>query len=161
MAYEKLVRREVARRISYEPGSVDRLRQATKDEMPELCAEKVREELDEVMEQFATLVPGQEVLLDHPIVEELGDLMEAVEELRRQVGVAVTKVEFAQTRKRERLGALDGRWVLASRRLPPIHEECFDCDALLDYHHEGHRHCSVCDGEWPCPDAGARTGRRR
>ena len=29
------------------------------------------------------------------------------------------------------------------------HEECLDCDALIDLHREGRTHCD-CGGEWPC-----------
>lgn len=34
------------------------------------------------------------------------------------------------------------------------HEKCLDCDAMGDIHRRGETHCTVCDEDWPCPDAG-------
>ena len=167
MAYEKLVRKQVALRVAYEPGSPTRLRRVPPGgkEMLVLCADKVREELVEVMEVLGR--NDSDTNSYSALLEEFGDLMEAVEELRRQAGVPVNAVEYAQLKKREHLGGLGEGWVLGLRDLPPMHQECWDCDhsyGLIDEDpedvHYGHRaHCTACDWEtWPCPYVGQRTG---
>lgn len=33
------------------------------------------------------------------------------------------------------------------------HEECFDCDQLIDMHRDDRTHCTVCLEDWPCEQA--------
>ena len=46
---------------------------------------------------------------------------------------------------------------LAAIAQPEWHKECLDCDASILVHREGGSHCTVCDGTWPCQDAGRET----
>jgi hypothetical protein len=141
--------------------------------MPGLCAEKVREELNEVLEALTISISGHENepwRSDDSVVEEFGDLMEAMDELRRQLGISPRLIEFAQERKRGQLGSFEGRWVLSRRELPPLHEECWDCDNWGRHKRYGEHgepmedfypRCRVCEEDaWPCRYAGQRTDSR-
>lgn len=165
----KIVRDLIALKISYEPGSPDRLRRARPDELLRFLVEKVIEEAAEVRqagfgrrsESDAPQYCPSPQQAEEEIREELGDLLEAFHALREYLNVSIVDVEHARYQKREQLGGFDRRWILKSRSLPPIHQVCWDCERITrdpsagGYYHPSH--CSVCEEDWPCVDEGKRT----
>jgi|GEM_PF-4372722 len=97
-------------------------------------------------------------MMTRDITEDLRDAFNsALPDIRRsldwvELSVPGTDEEFVAIL----VDAVDGFADRKHREPEPLprHERCDDCDAMILVHREGHDHCTVCDEDWPCPDAG-------
>jgi predicted house-cleaning noncanonical NTP pyrophosphatase (MazG superfamily) len=65
-------------------------------------ADKIKEEAEEICDEIHRDTPDRKA-----IINELGDLNEAVHELYRQLGISISEVAYCQQSKHDRLGGFD------------------------------------------------------
>lgn len=95
--FDKLVRDGISAAIEAN-GDTYKTHRASGDEFHQKLKDKLREEVDEFLEQ--------------PSVEELADIVEVVHALAQQLGSSPKKLEQIREKKAKRVGAFNDRVIL-------------------------------------------------
>ncbi|HUO50219.1 MAG TPA: nucleoside triphosphate pyrophosphohydrolase [Candidatus Paceibacterota bacterium] len=109
--FEKLVRDGYIEKIRRKGEQVPH-RQATDEEMRFYLARKIREEAKEVCKALMRAKEGSNMHPNAEVVEELGDVCDAIDEITAFCGISIDEIEESRKQKNATYGGFRGRWIL-------------------------------------------------